>query len=154
MILKYEVKRILKVHLEPGPLINPSAHLFCHQSSSPHKSKQEAVSLFTTSHSVKLHTKWKQARPSEAQQVIHMLCPCYSRVTVDSHGASKQRWQVTPPLGEEEPNLRPWNLCSQVAPSGPALENSPLVNSQAGWKVSTPHSWKKQYVARAVEPSG
>lgn len=112
------------------------------------------MSLFTASHSVKLYTQWKQARPSERQQAVHTLCPGYSRGTVDSQEASKQRQQRTPPLGEEEPNLCPWNLCSKVAPSGPALENSPLTNSQAGQKVSALHSWKKQYVARAVEPSG
>lgn len=51
---------------------------FCHQSRSPYKSKPEAVSLFTTSHSVKVYTKWNQARPSERQQVIHTLCLGYS----------------------------------------------------------------------------
>lgn len=87
MILKYEVKRTLRVHLQEAhnSLTLGTRAMSYSQCTSlgsvirvAHPiNPNRKLCLFTTSHSVKVYTKWKQARPSERQQVIHTLCPCY-----------------------------------------------------------------------------
>lgn len=103
MILKYKVNRILRVHWydknhnkggtrftnvrKRGNYLFP-VHIFkfCNQNSSPYKPEQKAVNISTTSHLIKLYTKWKQAKLSEWWQVIHTLIGSmsFNIVTVDS----------------------------------------------------------------------
>lgn len=127
---------------------------FCHQSRSPYKSKQEAVSLFTTSHSVKVYTKWKQARPSERQQVIHTLCPGYLKESLST---------LTGPASRGDGSHHHLERRNQPVSLEPLLWSRPewpcpgefTPGELTGWMASLySRQLKKQYVARAVEPSG